>query len=123
MLAARGRDGGPTVPMPGRVVLALCSGAGSADPAGLTLGLAAACRLSGAEDILTSHYNVIDSAWSAKLDHRLAAVAVDPAPMAAVLRRLQRECLHEWRDPHRPRTLRPDQGPTPLVWAAYGVMT
>lgn len=123
MLAERGGHGGPAVPMPGRVVLALCSGAGTADPAGLTLGLAAACRLSGAEEVLTSHYNVIDSEWSAELDHRLAAVAVDPAPMAAGLRRLQRECLHEWQDPRRLRTVRPDQGPAPLVWAAYGVMT
>lgn len=122
-LNLREEDGTPVCRLPGRVVLALCSGAGSADASGLVLGLAAACRLAGAEEVVTTLFDVIDSAWSCELDHRLAEIAVRPEPLATSLRTLQLECLSEWRSAAVTASEHsPDEGPTPFTWAAYGVV-
>ncbi|WP_214404721.1 CHAT domain-containing protein [Pseudonocardia lacus] len=122
LIATRMPDGEPLVPVPRRVVLALCSGSGAADATGLTLGIASACRLAGAQEVLTSNYNVFDTTWCSGFDHRLANAATRPGPAAAALRDLQLDCLDEWRSaPQRARrSIR--NSPTPLVWAAYGVV-
>lgn len=122
-LSLRELDGSPVCPMPQRVVLALCSGAGAADAAGLSLGLAAACRLSGADEVVASLFNVLDSGWSCEFDHRLAAVSCEPGPLSVSLRRLQLQALQEWRLASVNAIGAPaGDGPNPLVWAAYVVV-
>jgi hypothetical protein len=122
-LAQWGCDG---LRLPRRVVLALCSGAGSSEASGSSLGLAAACRSLGAEEVVTSVFAVIDSAWSRGFDERLTAVATGAEPLSAAVRRLQLEALEEWearaastRDP----VVAAAEGPVPVAWAGYGVVT
>jgi hypothetical protein len=122
LMSTRMDSGAPLVPMPPRVVLALCSGSGAADAVGLNLGLAAACRVAGAEEVLTSNFNVLDTQWSCDLDHRLARCATTPAPLAASLRELQLECLAEWRSASLTGFGSPEIGPLPVIWACYGVV-
>lgn len=123
LLALHHDDGSPICEMPPRVVLALCSGAGSGEASGLAIGLAAACRLAGAEEVVATLFDVIDSGWSCEFDHRLAEAATQPSPLGSSLRRLQLQSLSEWRAASVTAHSRPpDDGPTPLVWAAYGVV-
>jgi hypothetical protein len=119
-MATLGDDGHPPVTMPTRAVLSLCSGAGAGDFSGLSLGLAAACRLSGAEEVVTTLFNVLDTPWGCQFDERLAVAATRKDALASALRDLQLQCLAEWRTRSVLALGRDTQeGPHPLVWAAY----
>jgi hypothetical protein len=122
-LSVRSDSGEPVARMPRRVVLALCSGSGSADASGLALGLAASCRLAGAEEVLTSNYDVLDTEWAGEFDHRLASAAIRPEPMSVAFRELQLASLKEWKlASMRSGFSGADIDPLPLIWASYGVV-
>jgi hypothetical protein len=112
----------PDLTVPRRVVLALCASAGSSDASGLALGISAACRTNGAEEVTASLYEVPDTNWSCDLDHRLVEAATQPKPLRTALRDLQLACLDEWRAHVRAPEKSPEVGPTPVVWAAFAVV-
>jgi CHAT domain len=119
-MATLGDDGRPPVAMTTRAVLSLCSGAGAGDFSGLSLGLAAACRLAGAEEVVTTLFKVLDTRWGCLFDERLAAAATGKDALASALRDLQLQCLAEWRTSSVLALGRDsEEGPHPLVWAAY----
>jgi hypothetical protein len=117
-LLARVRSHDPELRLPPRLVLAMCSSAGSHADAGYSLGFAVACSLLGAREQVLSLYNVFDSAWSVDLDHQLAEAARHSPPLPLALRNLQLDALAQWRT--RFQGHGPDyEGPTPFVWGAY----
>ncbi|WP_240522144.1 CHAT domain-containing protein [Amycolatopsis vastitatis] len=121
-LAMTAPSGKPRTALPPRTVLALCSGAGAGDSSGLALGLAAACRLAGSAEVVTSVFDVPDTSWGCDFDRRLAEAVSRPEPVASALRRLQLECLHEWRRADVDDSTEWDQLPHPLIWASFVVV-
>lgn len=120
---ALNRHNGPSeTSLPTRTVLSLCSGAGSGDTSGLALGLAAACRLSGSEEVVTSTFNIPDTRWGCAFDLRLAEAATGLTPMVTALRQLQITCLQEWRLASEVAGLGWDNFPIPLIWASFMVV-
>ncbi|HEY0693529.1 MAG TPA: CHAT domain-containing protein, partial [Kribbella sp.] len=121
-LALTVSGGDPRMPLPNRTVLALCSGAAVGDASGLALGLAAACRLAGSEEVITSAFDIPDTSWGSKFDLRLAEAVSRPEPTVTTLRQLQLECLNEWQRASIDDDTHWDNMPHPLIWASFVVV-
>ncbi|WP_425558397.1 CHAT domain-containing protein [Kribbella ginsengisoli] len=110
-------------------MLSACGSAGSGGGgSGEWLGLAAAVLWAGAREVVATAWPIWDLPFTRDFDLRLADALRSPDSAAASLRKLQLECLAQWRasthDLTSDRNLPPHlhSHAFPLVWAAYQVV-
>lgn len=120
--------GRPAIPFPDRALLSACELAGSRGAgAGEWLGLTAAILWAGARQVISTHWSIWDTPFTALFDLELAHNLRRSTDSAVTLRKLQLEYLDLWRlsvhdlsdlqvdgIPHRYENL-----PFPMIWAAY----
>jgi hypothetical protein len=104
-------------PFPARVLLSACSASGYgalSEPtpglAGEWLGVAAAVLHAGADEVVATLFDVIDTRATTRFERRLITLLMSSPDAASALRQIQMESLTEWR---RNRRM------PPLIWAAY----
>jgi hypothetical protein len=109
---------------PARVLLSACSAAGfgqttQAVPGldGEWLGVAAAVMQAGADEVIATLFDLIDSRGTARFENRLASLLLATPDAASALRQAQIEALGEWRAATRNLQLA-----APLIWAAYACL-
>ena len=122
LLAAEGEA--PPYQFPARVLLSACSAAGFGEitqtVAGLDgewLGVAAAVLQAGADEVIATLFDLIDSSGTTKFENRLVNLLMSTPDAAAALRQAQVEALGEWRAGRT--NLR---AKTPLIWAAFACL-
>jgi len=117
-------DGGaPFLPMPSRVIVSGCSTSGGSLLAGEGLGLAAGLIQAGAEQVISTATDVMDTSFTEAFEDLLIKGSLAPnADNAVVLRAAQLKMLHEWKlyslrggIDHRDDI----KDPHPIIWAAY----
>jgi hypothetical protein len=109
---------------PARVLLSACSAAGFGQTSqsvpgldGEWLGVAAAVMQAGADEVVATLFDLVDSRGTARFEDRLASLLLTTPDAAAALRRTQIETLGEWRArPSYPENV------APLIWAAYACL-
>lgn len=122
------QDGRPMIPFPDRVLLSACELAGSRGAgAGEWLGLTAAMLWAGARQVISTHWSIWDTPFTAGFDLELAQNLRRAADPAVTLRKLQMEHLDMWRLSSHDLSYRHLDGiPSrfektafPMIWAAY----
>jgi len=117
-------DGGtPFLPMPSRAIISGCSTSGGSLLAGEGLGLAAGLIQAGAEQVITTATDVIDTSFTEAFEDMLIKGSLAPdGDNAVLLRAAQLKMLHEWKlyslrggISHREDI----KDPHPIIWAAY----
>jgi hypothetical protein len=118
---AVGADARPVYQFPARAQLSACSSAGSTGTgAGEWLGISAAVLWAGARQVVATIWPIWDTPFTQWLDLEIAVRLNDCQDVGAELRRIQIDCLREWRKGGE------DNPAVPLIWAAYqslGLMT
>ena len=122
LLAVEGQP--PPYPFPARVLLSACSASGFGQTSqtvpgldGEWLGVAAAVLQAGADEVVATLFDLIDTSGTAKFENRLVTLLRSTPDAATALRQAQVEALDEWRS-RRPNLW----AMPPLIWAAYACL-
>lgn len=114
-----------TIVFPVRALLSACGSSGAAG-AGRDewLGLAAACLVNGARQVIATAWPIWDLPFTAKFDEALLTRVEEDDDVASGLRHVQLSCLEQWRGSDHDLTSEelprlPADLSVPLVWAAY----
>lgn len=123
VFAGREDDGG-RIPFPERILLSACGSAGSTGAgSGEWLGLTAGMLCAGAREVVATAWPIWNLPITKELDVALLSALEQRQNVAAELRRVQLDCLADWRatdeDIGRIELHGDATEPFPLVWAAY----
>ncbi|MFI9612343.1 CHAT domain-containing protein [Streptomyces sp. NPDC052023] len=117
-------DGTPFLPMPAQVVLSCCSSSTSSSLGGETLGLAAGAVQSGADQVIATCVDILDTSFTEVFEDLIVEGMLErpQGDHADLLRRLQLRMLNEWKICSLRGTT--DTGddirdPHPVIWASY----